>query len=180
MPDPDAIARDHVRLVRTLARRQAIRTPRPLVEFDDLFGAGMLGLADAIRRHTPSPGGFGPYATTRIRGEIRSAVRDRLRHHPYRYGLAVHPLDADSLGADRPVADAYTPPDTSLDDRDQVEHILASLPADLADALTRRYLYDDPAESMAAYARVSTATIWHRLRRARRLVRAAGGVADAM
>lgn len=168
MTDPDATARERLHLVRTLARRVAMRTPRTVVEFDDLVGAGMLGLADALRRHDPTAGEFGPYATTRILGEIRDAVRARLRHHPYRYGLVAHPLTADVLRDDAP-ARPYTQPDTSLDDRDQVAAILAALPTDLADALTRRYLYADPVDSIAAYARVSRHTIWHRLRRARHM-----------
>jgi RNA polymerase sigma factor for flagellar operon FliA len=71
----EALIRAHTGLARSLALRLAGRVPAS-VDLDDLVGAGLLGLIDAVDRFDPSrtiP--FEAYARTRIQGAILDALR---------------------------------------------------------------------------------------------------------
>jgi len=71
----DASVREHLPLVRKVARRLAHRLP-PHVEMDELVSWGLGGLLEAIQRFDPDhQASFETYAHLRIRG----AILDRLR-----------------------------------------------------------------------------------------------------
>jgi RNA polymerase sigma factor for flagellar operon FliA len=74
--DREALIEDHLPQVRFMAERIAAKLPR-WVELDDLIGAGMLGLLDAVDKFDPSRGvKFKTYAELRIRGAILDSLRD--------------------------------------------------------------------------------------------------------
>jgi len=71
----DAFIRTHIGLARDLALRFAGRVPAS-VDLDDLIGAGVLGLIDAVDRFDASRAiPFEAYARTRIHGAILDAMR---------------------------------------------------------------------------------------------------------
>jgi RNA polymerase sigma factor for flagellar operon FliA len=71
----DALIRAHTGLARNLALRLAGRVPAS-VDLDDLIGAGVLGLIDAVDRFDASRAiPFEAYARTRIQGAILDALR---------------------------------------------------------------------------------------------------------
>ena len=75
--------------VHVLAKRLQLRVP-PCVTFDDLVGAGTIGLIQAVDRFQPARGlQFGTYARHRIRGRNarlpargRSTLPDRTASNP--------------------------------------------------------------------------------------------------
>jgi RNA polymerase sigma factor for flagellar operon FliA len=71
----DALIERHLSLVRFVAERVASRLPA-CVEVDDLIGAGVLGLMDAVEKFDKRRGvEFKTYAEVRIRGAILDSVR---------------------------------------------------------------------------------------------------------
>jgi RNA polymerase sigma factor for flagellar operon FliA len=71
----EALIRAHTGLARSLALRLAGRVPS-CVDMDDLIGAGVLGLIDAVDRFDPSRAiPFEAYARTRIQGAILDSLR---------------------------------------------------------------------------------------------------------
>ncbi len=77
-PD-EKLIRDHMPLVKIVARRLSKRLP-PSVAHDDLVGAGALGLIDSvIRRKGDDKNSFACYTRIRIRG----AIFDELRSHDW-------------------------------------------------------------------------------------------------
>ena len=72
---PDELAERYLSLVIPIARSFQKRLPSS-VDFDDLVGAGNLGLIDAARRFDPAQGAsFGAFAKHRIRGAITDSLR---------------------------------------------------------------------------------------------------------
>jgi RNA polymerase sigma factor FliA len=72
----EALIESHLPQVRFLAERLAAKLP-PSVELNDLIGAGVLGLLDAVDKFDPSKGvKFKTYAETRVRGAILDSLRD--------------------------------------------------------------------------------------------------------
>ncbi|MGD0499080.1 MAG: sigma-70 family RNA polymerase sigma factor [Bryobacteraceae bacterium] len=72
---PDELAERHLSLVIHIARDFKQRLP-PGVSFDDLVGAGNLGLVEAARRFNPAKGAsFSTFARHRIRGAITDSLR---------------------------------------------------------------------------------------------------------
>lgn len=72
----EALIEAHLPQVRYIADRLAAKLP-PSVDRDDLIGAGVLGLLDAVEKFDPSRGVmFKTYAEMRVRG----AMLDSLRH----------------------------------------------------------------------------------------------------
>lgn len=72
---PPHLAERHLRLVIPIARNFQRRLP-PSVDFDDLVGAGNLGLVEAARRYNPARGtSFDTFARHRIRGAIGDSLR---------------------------------------------------------------------------------------------------------
>jgi RNA polymerase sigma factor for flagellar operon FliA len=66
---------DHLYLVRKVAERMARRLP-PVVDINDLIGAGTLGLIDAADKYDPARcDRFAGYAEIRIRGAILDELR---------------------------------------------------------------------------------------------------------
>jgi RNA polymerase sigma factor (sigma-70 family) len=62
--------------VHVLAKRLQLRVP-PCVTYDDLVGAGTIGLIQAVDRFQPSRGlKFGTYARQRIRGAMLDFLRE--------------------------------------------------------------------------------------------------------
>src|SRR6185369_2938731 len=62
--------------VRYIAERMAAKLP-PSVDRDDLIGAGVLGLIDAVGKFDPTRGVlFKTYAERRVRGAILDSLRD--------------------------------------------------------------------------------------------------------
>src|SRR5438445_8977617 len=72
---PDELAERYLSLVIPIARSFQKRLPS-CVDFDDLVGAGNLGLVEAARRFDPAQGAsFGAFAQHRIRGAITDSLR---------------------------------------------------------------------------------------------------------
>jgi len=72
---PDELAERYLSLVIPIARNFQKRLPAS-VNFDDLVGAGNLGLVEAARRFDPAQGAsFGSFAQHRIRGAITDSLR---------------------------------------------------------------------------------------------------------
>src|SRR3989441_808573 len=72
---PDELAERYLSLVIPIARSFQKRLPSS-VDFDDLVGAGNLGLVEAARRFDPAQGAsFGAFAQHRIRGAITDSLR---------------------------------------------------------------------------------------------------------
>lgn len=66
---------DHLPKVRYIADRIAAKLP-PSVERDDLYGAGVVGLIDAVERYDESRGvAFTTFAEMRVRGAIMDNLR---------------------------------------------------------------------------------------------------------
>src|SRR5438093_9510416 len=72
---PDELAERYLSLVIPIARSFQKRLPSS-VDFDDLVGAGNLGLVEAARRFNPAQGAsFGAFAQYHIRGAITDSLR---------------------------------------------------------------------------------------------------------
>lgn len=63
----------HLGLVHLVARRRYLTDPA--LEYEDIVGAGMVGLMKAAQSYNPSRGAFSGYAVPRIRGEIGELFR---------------------------------------------------------------------------------------------------------
>jgi RNA polymerase sigma factor for flagellar operon FliA len=86
----------HVAHVKFLAKRLQFRLP-PCVTFDDLVGAGTIGLIQAVDRFQPSRGlQFGTYARHRIWGAMQDFLRagDPLSRTERRRVRAIRPTAA--------------------------------------------------------------------------------------
>lgn len=78
-PPDEKLIREHMPLVKIIARRVLRRLP-PSVSHDDLLGAGTLGLVDSVvRRRGNDMDSFECYTRIRIRG----AIFDELRSHDW-------------------------------------------------------------------------------------------------
>ncbi len=76
LPDRQALIEAHLPQVRYLADRLIARLPAS-VDRDDLIGAGVLGLMDAVNKYDELRGvQFKTYAETRIRGAMLDSLRD--------------------------------------------------------------------------------------------------------
>lgn len=65
----------HLSKVKYIADRMAARLP-PSIEWDDLYGAGVIGLIDAVERYDASRGiAFTTFAEMRVRGAILDNLR---------------------------------------------------------------------------------------------------------
>jgi RNA polymerase sigma factor for flagellar operon FliA len=74
--DWGALVENHLPQVKFIAERLAAKLP-PWVDLDDLIGAGMLGLLDAVDKFDPQKGVmFRTYAEMRVRGAILDSLRD--------------------------------------------------------------------------------------------------------
>jgi RNA polymerase sigma factor FliA len=73
--DRDALIEAHLPQVKYIADRLAAKLP-PTVERDDLIGAGIVGLLDAVEKFNPSRGVlFKTYAEMRVRGAMLDSLR---------------------------------------------------------------------------------------------------------
>jgi RNA polymerase sigma factor for flagellar operon FliA len=73
--DRNTLTESHLPLVKFTADRLAAKLP-PMVDRDDLMGAGMLGLLDAVDKFDPSRGVlFKTYAEMRVRGAMLDSLR---------------------------------------------------------------------------------------------------------
>src|ERR1041384_1219016 len=71
----DYLITSHLPKVRYIADRMAAKLP-PSVERDDLYGAGVIGLIDAVERFDASRGvAFTTFAEMRVRGAILDNLR---------------------------------------------------------------------------------------------------------
>lgn len=72
----DGLIEAHLPQVKFMAMRLAAKLP-PWVELNDLIGAGVLGLLDAVDKYDSSKGVmFKTYAEMRVRGAILDSLRD--------------------------------------------------------------------------------------------------------
>jgi RNA polymerase sigma factor for flagellar operon FliA len=73
----DEVARRYLPMVRRIAMR-TVRTLPAGIAFDDILGAGWLGLSEALHRRQPSmpENEFEAYASHRVRGAILDYLRD--------------------------------------------------------------------------------------------------------
>lgn len=72
----DALVEAHLSQVKFIAERLSAKLP-PSVDIDDLMGAGMLGLLDAVDKFDPTKGVlFRTYAEMRVRGAMLDSLRD--------------------------------------------------------------------------------------------------------
>jgi len=127
----EGLIRQHMPLVRQLARRMALRAPASIVS-DDLLSAGTYGLVDSVIRNRGDGGAsFACYVRMRIRG----AIYDELRANdwlPRRARLKDQPEP--ESGPPRPVAVIR------FDDLPQGQDAIATkeIDADPFEALTRK------------------------------------------
>lgn len=71
----DSLIIDHLPKVKYIADRMASKLP-PSVELDDIYGAGVIGLIDAVERFDESRGvAFTTFAEMRVRGAILDNLR---------------------------------------------------------------------------------------------------------
>lgn len=71
----DVLITSHLSKVKYIADRMAAKLP-PSVEWDDLYGAGVIGLIDAVERFDASRGiAFTTFAEMRVRGAILDNLR---------------------------------------------------------------------------------------------------------
>ena len=71
----ESLIEAHLPQVKFIAERLATKL-HPSVELDDLIGAGMLGLLDAVEKYNPEKGVlFKTYAETRVRGAMLDSLR---------------------------------------------------------------------------------------------------------
>jgi RNA polymerase sigma factor for flagellar operon FliA len=74
--DRDSLIEAHLPQVKFMAMRLAAKLP-PSVELNDLIGAGVLGLLDAVDKYDSTKGVmFKTYAEMRVRGAILDSLRD--------------------------------------------------------------------------------------------------------
>jgi len=74
--DRDVLIEAHLPQVKYIAERLAAKLP-PSVDRDDLIGAGLIGLLDAVDKFDPSRGVlFKTYAEMRVRGAMLDSLRD--------------------------------------------------------------------------------------------------------
>ncbi|HWQ35097.1 MAG TPA: FliA/WhiG family RNA polymerase sigma factor [Blastocatellia bacterium] len=95
----NALVEAHLPQVRIVADRLLQKLP-PSVDRDDLIGAGVLGLLEAVNRYDPARGVlFKTYAETRIRGAMLDSLRDldwaprALRHRARELELVTRELE---------------------------------------------------------------------------------------
>ncbi len=75
LPEREQIILEHLPQIKYIAHRIHARVPKG-VELDDLIGAGIVGLMDAIAKFEPEKGvKFKTYAEVRIRGAILDSLR---------------------------------------------------------------------------------------------------------
>jgi RNA polymerase sigma factor FliA len=73
--DREALVEAHLPQVKFIAERLAAKLP-PSVDRDDLIGAGLLGLLDAVNKFDPTRGvQFKTYAEMRVRGAMLDSLR---------------------------------------------------------------------------------------------------------
>jgi RNA polymerase sigma factor for flagellar operon FliA len=76
--EKESIILEHLKYVGKIAAEKAKQLPPgPVMNYDDLFTAGCLGLIDAADKYNPQKGmHFKGYADIRIKGEILSSLRE--------------------------------------------------------------------------------------------------------
>lgn len=73
--DRETLVTSHLSKVKYIADRMAAKLP-PAVEREDLYGAGVIGLLDAVERFDPTRGiTFTTFAEMRVRGAILDSLR---------------------------------------------------------------------------------------------------------
>ncbi|MBI5561960.1 MAG: FliA/WhiG family RNA polymerase sigma factor [Deltaproteobacteria bacterium] len=73
--DREKLLNDHMHLVKIIAYQVAVNLP-PHVDVNDLIGAGMIGLMEALERFDAGRGvQFNTYASIRVRGAIMDELR---------------------------------------------------------------------------------------------------------
>jgi len=73
--DRQAVAMEHIGLVKKVASKIFYKLPPCGIEFDDLVNTGMIGLMKAIERYDREQAKFSTYAYIKIRGEILDYLR---------------------------------------------------------------------------------------------------------
>ena len=120
----DELILDNLRLVYYIARGIQDRTG--FFQFDELVGAGMLGLVKTANKFDPAKGyAFTTYAAPRIRGEMLDEIRktNGRRFHPKFIGLTF--TDKNGIEHERQLPSDIK--EVSLETRDQVAFFLSKL-----------------------------------------------------
>src|SRR5579875_3028029 len=78
----ERLVRDNIRLVYYVAHRYRDPAAALGIEFDDLVGAGMVGLWEAAMRFDPGIARFSTHAVAWIRGRLLRLMRDTARQRP--------------------------------------------------------------------------------------------------
>jgi RNA polymerase sigma factor for flagellar operon FliA len=120
-PPDEKLIREHMPLVKIMARRVSRRLP-PSVSHDDLLGAGTLGLVDSVlRRRGSDMNSFECYTRIRIRG----AIFDELRSHDWLPRRSRSQAQNSKEGVPHPVAVIHLedlPPGANRTPVDQSDH----------------------------------------------------------
>src|SRR5205085_8666552 len=75
LAERDSLVEAHLAQVKYIADRLAAKLP-PFVDRDDLVGAGVVGLLDAVDKYDPTRGVlFRTYAELRVRGAMLDSLR---------------------------------------------------------------------------------------------------------
>ncbi len=97
--DRNALVEAHLPQVKFIAERMAAKLP-PSVDRDDLIGAGVLGLLDAVDKFDPARGvQFKTYAEMRVRGAMLDSLRSldwaprSMRHRAREIEAAYHRIE---------------------------------------------------------------------------------------
>jgi RNA polymerase sigma factor for flagellar operon FliA len=99
LADRNALVEAHLPQVKFIAERMAAKLP-PSVDRDDLIGAGVLGLLDAVDKFDPARGvQFKTYAEMRVRGAMLDSLRlldwapRSMRHRAREIEAAYHRIE---------------------------------------------------------------------------------------
>jgi RNA polymerase sigma factor (sigma-70 family) len=146
--------------------------------------AALVGLWEAIMAFQPGQGDFWPFAHYRVRGAIVDAHRELNGSSPGRHHLsAAIPF---STIADAQAANGWEPSLSSarrdgpanVDDRDEIDHVLAALPKRLRILLLRYHRDGHTLRDIARLWDSSEATVSRQLSRATRLIAQRFGSAE--
>jgi RNA polymerase sigma factor (sigma-70 family) len=138
--DRDTMITDHLKVVRQEAARASRRAPR-FVEYDDLYGAGVMGLVQSADRWRPDTNvPFTAFARCRVRGAILDYMRGedtatrcerrRAREHDIKVPRALFSLETwmELEGGDAPDP-PESRPDVAYEARDRERRFRAVLRA---------------------------------------------------
>lgn len=162
------LTREHMALVTTL-RRHNFPTIQPQ-HWDDMDGAGMIGLVEAAIRYKPNAGAtFTTYARKRILGAMRDQLRGK-RHtqNGQRVYTQVTPTDPHHLAGTQ--TDSHDPI-SRWELTETLRNAIDTLPDKQRAIINLRYLHDMPVDDVAKICGLSKASVHVYAMQARRTLR---------